>query len=114
MFSSVRSMVLHGMKVFEISVESDIAEGGLPVFDMVGFLGSEVKESKERIRTSLRNCGFFLPPKRITVNLSPADMRKTGSHFDLPVAISLLVSMGIIPPEFTEGTIVAGELSLSG
>ncbi len=114
MFSSVRSMVLQGMKVLEISVESDIAEGGLPVFDMVGFLGSEVKESKERIRTSLRNSGFFLPPKRITVNLSPADLRKTGSHFDLPVAISLMVSLGMIPPEFTEGTLIAGELSLSG
>ncbi len=114
MFSSVHSMVLHGMNVLDVSVEADIAEGGLPVFDMVGFLGSEVKESRERIRTALRNCGYILPPKRITVNLSPADMRKTGSHFDLPVAISLMVSLGLILPENTKETVIAGELSLSG
>lgn len=113
MFSSVHSMALHGLEVREVSVEADIAEGGLPVFEMVGFLGSEIKESKDRIRTALRNSGFYLPPKRITVNLSPADMRKTGSHFDLPVAVSLLQSMGIIT-DSTDETVFAGELSLSG
>ncbi len=107
-------MALHGLMVCEVSVEADIAEGGLPVFDMVGFLGSEVRESRERIRTALKNCGFYLPSKRITVNLSPADMRKTGSHFDLPVAVSLLISMGVIQKEASEKTLVAGELSLSG
>ncbi len=114
MFSSVYTMALQGMNVCEVSVEADIAEGGLPVFEMVGLLGSEVKESRERIRTSLRNSGYYLPPKRITVNLSPADMKKTGSHYDLPVAVSLMVSMGTIVPENLEGTVIAGELSLSG
>ena len=114
MFSSVCTMALQGMDVCEVSVEADIAEGGLPVFEMVGLLGSEVKESRERIRTSLRNAGFFLPPKRITVNLSPADMKKTGSHFDLPVAVSLMIAMGLITPECVENTVIAGELSLSG
>ncbi|MBQ6967806.1 MAG: YifB family Mg chelatase-like AAA ATPase [Lachnospiraceae bacterium] len=114
MFSSVLTMALQGMDVCEVSVEADISEGGLPVFDMVGLLGSEVKESRERIRTSLRNNGYYLPPKRITVNLSPADMKKTGSHFDLPVAVSLMIAMGLIPPECVENTVIAGELSLSG
>ena len=114
MFSSVLTMALQGMDVCEVSVEADISEGGLPVFDMVGLLGSEVKESRERIRTSLRNSGYYLPPKRITVNLSPADMKKTGSHFDLPVAVSLMIAMGLIPPECVEDTVIAGELSLSG
>lgn len=114
MFSSVHSMALHGLMVREVSVEADIAEGGLPVFNMVGFLGSEVKESKERIRTALKNCGFFLPPKRITVNLSPADLKKTGSHFDLPVVVSLLMSLGVIRREALDGTLIAGEMSLSG
>ena len=107
-------MALHGINVREVSVEADVSEGGLPVFEMVGFLGSEIKESRGRIRTSLRNSGFILPPKRITVNLSPADQRKSGSHFDLPVAVSLLSAMGLIPPEALSETVIAGELSLSG
>lgn len=114
MFSSVHTMALHGIDVCEVSVEADIADGGLPVFEMVGFLGSEIKESRGRIRTSLKNCGYSIPPKRITVNLSPADMKKSGSHFDLPVAISLLTSMGLILPESVADTVIAGELSLSG
>ncbi len=114
MFSSVHSMSLHGINVREVSVEADVSEGGLPVFEMVGFLGSEIKESRGRIRTALKNSGFFLPPKRITVNLSPADQRKSGSHYDLPVAVSLLTAMGLILPEMLSDTVIAGELSLSG
>ncbi len=114
MFSYVHSMALHGINVREVSVEADVSEGGLPVFEMVGLLGNEVKESRGRIRTSLKNWGFFLPPKRITVNLCPADMKKSGSHFDLPVAISLLTAMGLILPESLKDTVIAGELSLSG
>ena len=114
MFSSVHSMTLHGINVREVSVEADISEGGLPVFEMVGLLGNEVKESRGRIRTSLKNSGFFLPPKRITVNLCPADMKKSGSHFDLPVAVSLLTAMGLVLPDALKDTVIAGELSLSG
>ncbi len=114
MFSSIHSMTLFGMHVQRVEVEADLADGGLPVFEMVGFLSGEVKESKERIRTALKNSGYFLPPKRITVNLSPANMKKSGSSFDLAVAISLLSSMGLIVPEELSDTVVSGELSLSG
>ncbi len=106
-------MALLGMKAFTVYVEADLAEG-LPLFEMVGYLSGEVKESKERIRTALKNSGFSLPPKRITVNLSPADQRKSGSAFDLAVAVALITSMGIIDERAVEGTVIVGELSLSG
>ena len=114
MFSSVNSVAIFGMDACMVCAEADLSEGGLPVFDMVGFLGSEVKESRERIRTAMKNSGYMMPPKRITVNLSPADLRKSGSSFDLAVALSLLTSMGIIAAEKLTDTVVAGELSLSG
>ncbi|SKB90084.1 magnesium chelatase family protein [Lachnospiraceae bacterium] len=114
MFSSIHTMSINGMAVQEIQAETDLSEGGLPVFEMVGFLGSEVRESRERIRTALKNSGFLLPPRRITVNLSPADVRKSGTSFDLAVAASLLCAMGIIDQKELEDTVIAGELSLSG
>ena len=97
-----------------VRAETDISDGGLPILEMVGFLAGEVKESKERIKTALRNSGFLIPPKRITVNLSPADIKKSGSAFDLPVAISLIQAMGLIPEEGIGSVCMAGELSLSG
>ncbi|MCR5526760.1 MAG: YifB family Mg chelatase-like AAA ATPase [Lachnospiraceae bacterium] len=114
MFSSINSVALFGMDARMVTAETDLSTGGLPVFEMVGFLGSEVKESKERIRTAMKNSGYLIPPKRITVNLSPADLRKSGSSFDLAVAISLLCAMGVIPEEASSATVAAGELSLSG
>ncbi|MCR4890723.1 MAG: YifB family Mg chelatase-like AAA ATPase [Lachnospiraceae bacterium] len=106
-------MVLLGMKAFPVCVEADLSEG-LPIFEMVGYLSGEVKESKERIRTALKNSGFFLPAKRITVNISPADLRKSGSAFDLAVAVALVSSMGVVEFEDKEHTIIVGEMSLSG
>ncbi len=114
MFSSINTVALYGMNAIMIAAEADISAGGLPVFEMVGFLGSEVKESRERIKTAMKNSGYILPPKRITVNLSPADVRKSGSSYDLAVAFSLLSSMGIVLGKNLEKTAVAGELSLSG
>ncbi|MCR4909012.1 MAG: YifB family Mg chelatase-like AAA ATPase [Lachnospiraceae bacterium] len=114
MFTSVMSATIFGIDARLVSTETDLSDGGLPVFEMVGFLGSEVRESKERIRTALKNSGFILPPKRITVNLSPADMRKSGTSFDLAVALSLISAMGVIPSEALKNTVIAGELSLSG
>ncbi len=114
MFTSVMSATIFGIDARLVNTETDLSDGGLPVFDMVGFLGSEVRESRERIRTALKNSGFILPPKRITVNLSPADMRKSGTSFDLAVALSLISAMGAIPPEALQSTVIAGELSLSG
>jgi magnesium chelatase family protein len=96
-----------------ISVEADVSDG-LPQFSMVGDLASEVKEAQDRVRTALRNCGYQLQPRRITVNLAPADIRKQGTGFDLPIAIAVLASYGYLPQEQLEGVFLAGELGLDG
>lgn len=113
MFGSVWSGTLFGMSVYPVQVEADMAEG-MPVFELVGYLAGEVKEARERVRTALKNSGYPLPPKRITVNLSPADKRKKGASFDLPIAAVLLKTMGALPASCTEKTVVVGELSLNG
>ncbi len=81
---------------------------------MVGMLSSEVKEAGERVRTALKNTGFFIPPKRITVNLSPADIKKQGSLYDLPIAAAILANLGSFPMEQIRNRLIIGELSLSG
>ncbi len=113
MYSKILSGTLHGVEGRLIVVEADVSEG-LPVFNMVGFLASEVREASERVRTALKNAGFMLPPKKVTVNLSPADVRKEGTVFDLPISIALLTAYGYIPAETVNGVLFAGELSLSG
>lgn len=117
MFGKVYSVTLHGIDGFLVQVESDIADG-LPSFDMVGIPCSEVKEARERVRTAFRNSGIFLPPRKITVNLSPADIRKRGSGFDLPIAISILAAMDFFACDFWEelctDSMFCGELSLDG
>lgn len=113
MFSKTISAALHGMDVTFVQVEADISEG-LPVFDMVGLLGSEVKEARERVRVAVRSAGFRLPPKRITVNLSPADLRKEGSAFDLSIAAAILIGLSIIPQKSCDNIILMGELGLDG
>ena len=95
------------------SVEADIGDG-LPMFDMVGYLGAEVKEARERVRTALKNSGFRLPPSHITVNLSPADLRKQGNYFDLPIALSVLAAAGFVRMDELENKIFIGELGLDG
>ena len=113
MFSKSYSGVTMGIDGYIISVEADISNG-LPEFCMVGGLASEVKEAKERVRIALKNSGYKLPPKKITVNLSPADMRKQGTTFDLPIAISILAASGYIPQNNLEQILIIGELSLDG
>lgn len=113
MFSRILSGAISGIECKSVSVEADISNG-LPSFLMVGFLGSEVKEAAERVRSALRNSGIQLPAKRITINLSPADMRKSGTAFDLPIAAVLLAALEEIPKENLEGVFMAGELSLNG
>ena len=95
MYSSVETAILHGIYSIPVLVEADVSDG-LPMFEMVGFLASEVKESKERVRTALKNSGYLLPPKRITVNFTPANIRKSGSGFDLPIAIAVLAALGML------------------
>lgn len=104
---------MQGIKSVPVYVEADVSDG-MPVFEMVGFLSSEVKESKERVRTALRNIGYLLPAKRITINLLPANIRKTGTGFDLPVALAILGALGIVPDLAEKELFVIGEVSLSG
>ncbi len=113
MFSKAYSAAIHGIDGLIVSVEADVSDG-LPIFDMVGYLGSEVKEARERVRIALKNSGYMLPAKRITVNLSPADIRKEGTAFDLSVAISILTAFGHLPEENLKGVLIVGELSLNG
>ncbi len=113
MFSKAYSAVIHGIDGLIIGVEADVSDG-LPVFDMVGLLNSEVREARERVRIALKNSGFMLPAKRITVNLSPADIRKEGTAFDLPIAIAILTAFGHILEDNLNDTLIIGELSLNG
>lgn len=113
MFSKAYSAAIHGIDGIVVSVEADVSDG-LPIFDMVGYLGSEVKEARERVRIALKNSGYILPAKRITVNLSPADIRKEGTAFDLPVAVAILTAFGYLPEENLKDFLIVGELSLNG
>lgn len=115
-YSKVYSAALRGVSMEIVTVETDVSDG-LPSFEMVGLLNSEVKEAKERVRSAIKNTGYLLPPKKITVNLSPADIRKEGSSFDLPIAVGILNSIGLIRLKGdiqSEQVLIAGELSLSG
>ena len=87
---------------------------GLPGFAIVGLPDKAVSEARERVRTALQAMAIALPSRRITVNLSPADIPKEGSHFDLPIALALLAALGILPKERVEGSLSLGELSLNG
>lgn len=113
MYSTIISGALQGVSAYLVTVEADIAQG-LPGFSMVGSLGGDVKESRERVTVALKNLGLNLPPRRITVNLSPADKRKEGSAFDLPIAVGLLTAMGYFRPEAAKGILFLGELGLDG
>ena len=95
MYSTTLTALLDGIRAIPIQVEVDISNG-MPVFEMVGYLSSEVKEAKERVRTALHNNGILLPAKRITVNLSPANVKKSGTGFDLAIAVAILISMGLV------------------
>ena len=113
MYSCVRTAVVAGIEALPVRVEADVSDG-LPVFEMVGFLGSEVREARERVRTALKNSDFLLPVKRVTVNLSPADLKKNGAGFDLAIALAILSAIGYVPPESLTGMLVAGEIGLDG
>ena len=105
--------VLHGLQAYLVRVEVDLA-GGLPSFQLVGSLGSEVKESRERVSVAMKNSGFQIPPAHITVNLAPAGRRKDGTAFDLPIAVGLLRDMELVPEEALQDTLFLGELGLNG
>ena len=107
------SGMVSGIEGIMITVQADISDG-LPVFNMVGLLASEVREAKERVRTAFKNTDLRLPPKRISVNLAPADQRKRGTGFDLAIAVALLVAMGRVDQEAAGSYLFLGELALDG
>jgi magnesium chelatase family protein len=109
----VRTVAFQGIEVVDVEAQVTIA-GGLPNFMVVGLPDKTVAEARERVRAALNALGLALPPKRITVNLAPADLAKEGSHFDLPIALGLLAAMEVLPGEEIEGYVALGELSLDG
>ncbi len=113
MLSKVLSSTLIGIDGFKIIVEVDISQG-LPAFDIVGLPDSAVKESKDRVRTAIKNSNINMPVKRITVNLAPASIRKEGPSFDLPIAVGILACIEVIKEDSFKDTMVIGELSLDG
>lgn len=113
MFGSVWSAAVSGVSCVPVRVEADVSSG-LPVFSMVGYLSARVREAQDRVWTALRNAGFQFPAKRITVNLSPANVRKDGTGFDLPIAAALLCGFGYLEEACVEKVCMAGELSLNG
>ena len=114
MLSKILSAALIGIDAHVVEVEVDITSRGLPHFSTVGLPDTAVKESKDRVRAALKNTGFNFPLKQITVNLAPADIKKEGSSFDLPIAMGIIVAEGIIEPRSVEGYMISGELSLDG
>ncbi|MBR6697335.1 MAG: YifB family Mg chelatase-like AAA ATPase [Lachnospiraceae bacterium] len=113
MYNSIISATLIGIEAHLVNVEVDMSEG-IPFFDMTGFLTTEVKEAGSRVKTAIKNSGFLIPPARITVNISPANIRKSGTGFDLPIAIALLINMGILNEDNFNNSLVVGEISLGG
>jgi magnesium chelatase family protein len=105
---------LMGIDAFRVDLEVDLARHGMPAYTMVGLAEGAVRESKERVFAALKNSGYKLPPSRITVNLAPADVRKEGSGYDLPLALGLLAAAEIISAASLDGWFIAGELSLTG
>ena len=113
MVARVSTVAFQGIAVRGIDVQVQMSSG-LPAFTIVGLPDKAVAESRERVRAALNALGLALPPKRITVNLAPADLLKEGSHFDLPIALGLLVSMDVLPAEEIAQFTVLGELALDG
>ncbi len=113
MVAHVSTVAFHGIEARKVDVQVHMASG-LPTFTVVGLPDKAVAESRERVRAALGALGLALPPKRITVNLAPADLLKVGSHFDLPIAIGLLVEMGVLPGDEIAGYAALGELGLDG
>ncbi len=113
MVARVNTVAFRGIDVLPIDVQVQIT-GGMPGFTVVGLPDKAVAESRERVRSALHALGLALPPKRITVNLAPADVLKEGSHFDLPIAIGLLVVLDVLPAMELAGYATLGELALDG
>ena len=113
MLTHINTLTFNGLEIQSVDLQAQISSG-LPNFIIVGLPDKAIAESKERIRAAIQSIGMQLPPKRIVINLAPADLIKEGSHFDLPIALGILSIMGVIPPEKLSSYIVLGELGLDG
>lgn len=113
MLSITKSMALHGLEGFLIDVQVDVS-AGMPAWDIVGLPDASVKEAKERVKTAIKNSGYELFSRKIVVNLAPADRKKEGSVFDLPIAVGILNSLEVIYKPIPMDTLMIGELSLNG
>jgi len=113
MLARIISGAVLGLDPYPVEVEVDLALG-LPAFSIVGLPDAAVKESRERVQAALKNSGLSAPVKRITINLAPADIRKEGSSFDLPMAVGILVADGVLPVDAADGYLIVGELALDG
>ncbi len=112
MVSKINCATITGIDVVPVIVETDICNG-LPSFDMVGLLSYDIKEARERVKTAIKNSGFIIPPRRITINFSPGNIRKTGTYFDMAIAASILKALDIVDVDM-EDKMFVGELSLNG
>ena len=113
MVAHVTMVALAGIEAVPVEVQVSVA-GGMPSFAVVGLADKAVAESRERVRAALGAIGLALPPKRITVNLAPADLVKEGSHYDLPIAVGLMAALGALPGDAVDDHLVLGELGLDG
>lgn len=113
MLSTITSGAVYGVRSHLIEVEVDVSQG-LPCFQIVGLPGSEVREARDRVKVALKNVGIKLPPVCININLSPADLPKNGTMFDLPVAVGILIALGELSQESVQDTLLLGEMGLSG
>ena len=113
MFVTIRSMGLLGLDAYPVYVETDLSKKQMPVFDIIGLPDTAVKESRERVRSSIKNSGMLFPGGGIVVNLAPAGVKKTGSLYDLPILVSILAAAGAISEDISSSAFV-GELSLGG
>src|SRR5919206_2741731 len=113
MLACVRTAAVFGIEACPVQVEVDVVFG-LPSFTMVGLPDTSVRESRDRVRSAIRNSGFEFPPHKIIVNLAPADVRKAGSSFDLPIALGILAASGVVERRHIADLILLGELSLDG
>ncbi len=113
MLACLRTAALFGVEACPVHVEVDVSFG-MPAFTMVGLPDASVRESRDRVKSAIRNSGFEFPPHRITVNLAPADVRKAGTAFDLPIALGILAAQGVVERRDIRDVVVLGELSLDG
>src|SRR5438552_5412485 len=113
MLASLRTAAVFGIEACPVHVEVDVSFG-FPAFTMVGLPDASVRESRDRVRAAIKNSGFEFPAHRITVNLAPADVRKAGASFDLPIALGILAAQGVVERRHITDLVLLGELSLDG